>query len=162
MHKYSVTKTPPGQHQLLVSRLKGVVPIRVRAQCHSHPIRGARPLPPLRLRRVMLQATSDGSCIFMHPNRVVILFICALNCEYNEHKLSSERVLISDNLGNLWLLSNQNCRFTAIQTFKARKEFNMAMMVTPTSAKTASHNVARPAALRMSTAALTAREKIMF
>jgi len=65
MHKYSVAKTPPGQHRLLVSRLKGDVPIRVRAQCHSHPLNGEalpnisvswgypppsigdRPLPPL-------------------------------------------------------------------------------------------------------------------
>jgi hypothetical protein len=75
MPKYSVAKTPLGQHQLLVSRLQGDVPIRIRAQCHSSPIRGARPLPLLRLRRVMLQAPSDGFCIFMHPNRVVILSI---------------------------------------------------------------------------------------
>ena len=37
--------------------------------------------------RINMQEPSDGSCIFMHPNRAVIIAICTLNRKLGEHQL---------------------------------------------------------------------------
>ena len=70
MHKYSVAKTPHGKHQLLVLRLQGDVPIPHPCGASLSPRPWGSPPSAASPRRVFLPCSVDGSCIFMHPNRV--------------------------------------------------------------------------------------------
>ena len=70
MHKYSVAKTPHGKHQLLVLRLQGDVPIPHPCRASLSPRPWGSPPSAASPRRVFLPCSVDGSCIFMHPNRV--------------------------------------------------------------------------------------------
>ncbi len=70
MHKYSVAKTPHGKHQLLALRLQGDVPIPHPCGASLSPRPWGSPPSAASPRRVFLPCSVDGSCIFMHPNRV--------------------------------------------------------------------------------------------
>ena len=94
VNKYLSPRLRMGNTHCLSSASRGTFRFRIRAGRHSRPVRGARPLSTLRLRRLFLPCFVNGSKIFIYPNWFILiynLFITLRIKSIRPHKKTSSR-----------------------------------------------------------------------